>query len=770
MTKKTFSRYTLFPVSLILLTADIMLACIDVEVSPYPNSFFAPEITHNNKCYEFFRSYYPLYQADYKSDYTTDFNSMNLNEWDGYFKKAVAEKDLNYLIYTARLGEIDTLIFTIKKPAYPITSNLKANSIMKVADTRSALDFLYYIGFAKRCEKYATYVPDWYEDEAKKKAADPRNDKETLTKLEKGGIKQIGNANSDFVRQRYAFQVLRLYFMGGSYDTCIQFYANQKALIELSNNSIKYRAMGYLAGACNKKGDIVTANYLYSVIYGQSDYLKEACHFSFKPQEEKDFAQTLAMARNTREKTVLWQMLGVSHDPFRAMKEIYALDPKSDMLDLLLTRAVNIEEEKFLNQDDLNEETPDASISVIDADTINTNLVSFIRSVADKGNTAKPYEWDLAAGYLVWAAGNNDFQKYLDKTKTEATKDNAVNSLAQDEVRLIMLLDKLKHGKAGDKNFEDGIVPELKWLSETNHDTAFRRGFAFAFVMDEMSNKYAANGNKVLAACFKHELPYNGPINSPLLGSVIALMDKNNKTPLESYALSEFHYTGFDLVEMQAVDLLYQYKFDEALAKYNDDKGAGTEYLNADPFIIHINDNHDSDAIALKNKTALTKKEFIQKMIELEKKASKNSKASAQDYFMLANGYYNMSYFGNSRILYETKATHMDAAGFDYGGFNDTTLGYMDCRKAMDCYDKAMNLSTDPEFKAKCCFMAAKCEQNYFFCHKPKDYKGDFKAGKYFADLKNFYSETQYYQEAIRECGYFADYTAIIREPQKKGH
>ncbi len=762
----TLKRSTLFPVSLVILIAVIMLACIDVEVSPYPNSFFAPEITHNKKCYEFFRSYYPLYQADYKSDYTTDFNDINIEEWTGYFKNAVAEKDLKYILYSSRLGEIDTLIFSIKKPGYPISNKLKNNSVLKIVDTRSALDFLYYAGFAKRCETYSTYVQQWWGDEEKNKANNPRNDKASMAKLEEGGIKQIGNASSDFVRQRYAFQVLRLYFMGRDYDKCTEFYTSQKTILEATDNSIKYRSMGYLAGATNKKGDLVTANYLYSVIYGQSDYMKEACYFSFKPQEEKDFAQTLAMAKNIREKTVLWQMLGFYKDPFRAMKEIYALDPKSDMLDLLLTRAVNTEEEKFLNQTDLNEETPQASVSDIDGDTINTNLVNFIRSVADKGNTAKPYEWDLATGYLDWAKGNNDFQKYLDKTKAEAGKDNAINALVQDEVRLIMLLDKLRHGKASDKNFEDGIVPELKWLAEDKHDTAFRKGFAYAYVMDNLSNKYAIAGNEVLAACFKHDLPYNGDINSTLLSSIITLMDKNYKTPLESYALTEFHYTRFDLIEMEAVDLLYHFKFDDALVKLNDDQGAGTEYLNADPFVIHINDNHDSDA-AIKNKTEYSKKEFIQKMIELEKKAAKNSKSSAEDYFMLANGYYNMSYFGNSRILYETKATHMSEAGFDYGGFSDTVSAFMSCQKAQDYYDKAMNLSTDPEFKAMCCFMCAKCEQNYFFCHKPKNYKGDFKSGKYFSELKADYTSTKYYQEIIQECGYFATYTAAKRAPQK---
>ena len=66
---------------------------------------------------------------------------------------------------------------------------------------------------------------------------------------------------------------------------------------------------------------------------------------------------------------------------------------------------------------------------------------------------------------------------------------------------------------------------------------------------------------------------------------------------------------------------------------------------------------------------------------------------------------------------------------------------------------QAANLSTDREFNAKALFMAAKAEQNR------NDNKGGPEKSKnprqYFALLTDSFSDTQYFQEIIRECGYF---------------
>ncbi|HTB06449.1 MAG TPA: hypothetical protein VK806_05800 [Bacteroidia bacterium] len=757
MTKKTSWRSSILPISIALAVAGIILACADVEMENYPTSFFAPEITHNTKYAEFYRSFYPLYVSGYKEGYITDFQNTNLDEWNGYFKNAVQQKDLFYILYKARLGEVDTLIFSIKKPGFPISNKLQSNSVLKVADTHSSLDFLYYAGFAKRCEKYTTYTPGWYDDN--KAANDPRKDKAGMAKLADGGIRQIANASSDFVKQRYAFQVLRLYYMSADYDKCIQFYNDQKAVLEATGNTIKYRAMGYLAGAYFKSKQYANANYLYSLVYDQCDSMKVSAYFSFHPQEQKDFEQTLALAKSPREKAVLWQMLGIYQDPFRALKEVYEIDPKSDLLDLLLARTVNVVEEEFLpgNPFERSSASPD-SVAYIKSAAINPDIPTFLKMVADKKNTAKPYEWNLAAGYLSWAVGDNNYQKYLDKAKSQAKDDK----LVQEQIRLIELVAAIKQGKAGDKKFEEAVVPELKWLTAERHDTNFRKQDAYIWVMGALTVKYAANGDYIRPSLFSHYLDGNKVQNDALLKGVEAFMDKKDKTPFDEFALSEFQYNRADIVEMQAVKLLYNYDFKGALAKMNEDPNAGKEACYGDPFKININDCHDCDA-ADKKKTAYTKLSFIQQVINLEAKAQGNPKDVAEVYFLLANAYYNMNYFGNNRVLYDTKATYMGDAGFDYREYSSTLKpgqvpNYMSCAKAESYYVKAMNASTDPEFKAKCCFMAAKCEQNAFFCNKPPGYKGDFKSGKYFLMLKMGFSSTQYYKEIINECGYFKTY------------
>ena len=373
MKKKIWRKSTLFPISVII-AAFIALACwFPDEEHDYPSSFFPPEITQNDKYSDFFLSPHVLYGSkDVKQDNIKDFNNINITEWDSYFNHHVDTADLRGLLYSGPLSEIDELILAIKKPGN--STEKSNNSILKLKDTRSALDFLYYLGFAKRCEEYSTYVPEEWWDDSKTDTNAPRNNtfaKAQMAVLVAGGLKQITNTKSDFVKQRYAFQILRLYFMSGDYSKCIQFYINQKNVLESANNSIKYRAMGYLAGAYHKQKEYGEANYLYSLIYDQYDSMRFTAYLSFHPQEEADWNQTLAMAQSPREKEILWQMLGIYQDPERGLEEIYALDPKSDLLDLLLARAVNVEEQDFLYQEGDDEERDmSMKLSEIKSDSI----------------------------------------------------------------------------------------------------------------------------------------------------------------------------------------------------------------------------------------------------------------------------------------------------------------------------------------------------------------------------------------------------------------
>ena len=82
-----------------------------------------------------------------------------------------------------------------------------------------------------------------------------------------------------------------------------------------------------------------------------------------------------------------------------------------------------------------------------------------------------------------------------------------------------------------------------------------------------------------------------------------------------------------------------------------------------------------------------------------------------------------------------------------------------DCNEAKKYYLMAMEFSTNKEFKAKCVWMAAKCEHNNWLEQNYNGKKsGDFIGGTYFKIMKEKFSDTKYYKEVIGECGYFCAY------------
>ena len=85
-------------------------------------------------------------------------------------------------------------------------------------------------------------------------------------------------------------------------------------------------------------------------------------------------------------------------------------------------------------------------------------------------------------------------------------------------------------------------------------------------------------------------------------------------------------------------------------------------------------------------------------------------------------------------------------------------------------YQKALAFAKTSEQKAKCHYMIAKCERNEYYNNyyiqgnvKMSPWPSseiNFIAWEGFKTLKSKYSKTQYYQEVIKECGYFKTYVS----------
>jgi len=192
------------------------------------------------------------------------------------------------------------------------------------------------------------------------------------------------------------------------------------------------------------------------------------------------------------------------------------------------------------------------------------------------------------------------------------------------------------------------------------------------------------------------------------------------------------------LQELRGISLLYAGDFSNALAEFN--RAAIKVPLAADPFTIHIRDCHDCDDAV--PHTTYTKASFTERMQQLSRAAQGQGDAAAAASFELGNGFYNMSYWGNGRRLYHVERANLEGS-----------RATLNMEFAERYYVRAFDLTANRELKAKALFMAAKTEQNRYYVTR-KD-ESDPQPHSYFRRLRASFSDVQYYQEIIRECGNF---------------
>lgn len=748
MKQKTINRSLIAFISIFILTATVkvIIACGGGDYYyEWKSSFFAPENAKTNikqKTNPLNYSFYQYYKHSAKNNNINDYTKINSSEWYNFFNKQVSETDLTEIIYKLKISEIDHLIFKIKDNKYKIPSKLSTNSILKYKNTKTAISFLFYIGYAKRCEPYANFYKDYYWE----KKDDPREDTKAIEKQIIGGKKLLSYCKDSFIKERYVFQITRLYYMKKEYSNAISFYdENENILSDIS--SMKYRALGYKAGAYYKQNNYAKANYLYSTIYDRNKQRKLSALRSFKPVNEKDWRECLSYAKNKREKCILWQMLGIYADPFRAMKQIYQINPNSKTLNLLLTRSINIFEDNNLQS--INYYSKKA-ISKLNSNAGKNDIeyIKFVQEVAKNNNTNNKLLWNMSASYLSFFSGeNNMVQKYLRKAKHQSLG----NKLASDQIKIFETLLLLETNKDITKDFEDKLSILLNNILFSKQHSDIRIDYTKKWLSRTISNIYKVNNMPI-----KAHIANNHSIKNSFLSSnknckeVIKFLNKENKTKIERTLSRNYKFSVKYIYKHLAINYILEGQWEKSLTYYKKATKYGNNTLNAKPFDIKIKDCYNCNNEAT-NYTAIS---MLKEIIRLENESKIDKSKAAQNYFSIANACYNNSFFGANRNIYSTNIEYRSLTNIFYEDISDKS--YASSALALKYYLKARENSTCLEFKAKCTFMAAKCELNSYFIKTQGGKRGeDFIAGKYFKTLKNTYINTNYYKEIIKECSYF---------------
>ena len=722
------------------------------DIGDYETSLFAPEIANTPVLQPFFKSYSQFYRGndinnDEKSYYgknsTPNFREQNSKDWAGFFENKLDTSAINQMLYRSNIGEVDKLIFHIKERDSVLNPELKDSKILTFENKEKSLEFLYYLGFALRAETFTNRPNiDW-----DYKAVSFKGN-EFLAKLIKGGQRQAINSKSMFVKERYHFQNIRLHYFNEDYKACELYFEINKNDFQ-KNGLIYYRSLGYVAAGFYKQKNYAKANYYYARLFENVPMMKKMAMWSFHPQQEADWQKSLALAQNANEKATLWFMMGYNQDNLRAMQQIVKLVPNSPYLDALLTRAINTNEYDVL-QDIYKNPTAAFKSSKTDA-----KLLAFVTTQTGQNKTI----WNLGAGYLNLLKGDlNKAEGYFKKVESK-------DSLVTESLKLYRSIAHVQsYEKLGSKD-ENDLLEDMNRIQKSNKYRTLRTESARIWLHKRMATLYKKQGELIKAECWtNHSTPYFYE-NIANLESVEAFLSKSNKSKYEQLLQSMYDYNKQNILEAQVVIWTYKGNIGKASEILKKERLSGQSFLG-DPFVIHINDCHDCDhaAFTKSKKEAITDSLFLAKLLNYQETAATttNPETKADAYFNMANGFYNITYFGNGRSFYETPLLSRDyLSSFEYKNYyNGENLksNVFDCGVAASYYQKALEATKDPERKAKFAFMLAKCEQNQFFLRKPKNYKGSFKAGTQFASLKTNYAKTKYYQEILKECGYFRTY------------
>lgn len=716
------------------------------------NSNFTPEVFVEKSYSPLFLSPDVFYTRDYygfDTGHNGRFNDEIISDWSNYLDKKIDLETLKFFITVdssaTELAGISKFISTKK----PTDFSKKWESKIDYKD-KKVKNFIEFLDAAKKLEDASTNENYWdYDSNANQKTVDGK----LISLFEK----KYNLEKDSFLKNRYWFQTIKALFYQGDYEKTVAFF--NKTQNDVPKNTLYYRALSYLAGINYKNKNYALSNYQYSLVFDKCPTMRVVTAYCFHPQEETDWNQSLAMAKTNEEKAALWALQGYYNDEVRAIEKIYGLKPESEHLDYLLTRLVNIQEGKIDNsfENKTIEEKKKAN-----KEALNATAIVLVDKIAKAGKTSKPYLWNCAAGYLQTLTLNySQAESYFDKAEKQLPK----NNLAINQLRLLRFINNVSKTDKINAKSEALLVPDLKWIyQELKYDTAgeLRYNNASSWSKRYLSALYKSQKNTVMAELFDRNNDFYD--NQANLETMKAFMSKENKSEIEKIASNVYNVKLTEIYEYEAVKATFQNKIQEAIAFMQKTDSIQHSQFLGNPFNGNIKDCHDCDHAAYQ-KRKYSEIEFLTVLKEMQDKIAKQEDVYTNA-MLTANAFYNITHFGNARSFHEGNIMGYGSSPYDFRDSSKKMVS--DCSLAKLYYEKALTAAKTDEQKAKCQYMLAKCERNDYYNKKyyttytnwyeQEESEVNFLAWNGFKNLKKSYFNTKYYQEVIRECGYFDTY------------
>ncbi|MBB1149391.1 MULTISPECIES: hypothetical protein [unclassified Myroides] len=763
MIKKSLKKWCVVgSMSLILGSGVYTYGCADGWWSYSSISNFTPE-AFADESYKplFFAPYDRFYNGGYM-DNATMFDEDIVQEWATYLQGKIDQDQIKDFVLStsSHATEIDQLYANLNKKQ-------SKGWDLKDDKVKNFVTFLYH---AKAIDAHSNDSYSYWDYESYVANLMHEGQADKVEKV----YKNLKSKDA-FYTNRMWFQVMKAKFYSTNRASVITFFEQTAA--KQPKNTLYYRGLSYVAGAYYQDGDYERSNALYAEVFNGSPALRQVALYNYKPMETtrvKALAQTIP----TKEvQAALWAMQGYYSHAIEALKEVVAVDSKSPHANFLLTRWVNEQEAAILAY---REETFQSSKDYFKSlkNKIDQPGLEWVKQTTKEGHVDNLALWQMASGYLAIFQGQ--YQE-ADLAFAQAKKDAKGNELINNQLRLFGLINQVSQIKKIDAQAEQVILADMQWIyndiiPNATWEDPFRYDYALHWIRQYLATIYQEQGNSVMSEIVFSNLDFYSKVDNTVKMEKFLL--SKNKTSLEQLMVDKYEYNLSDIYERRAINLFYQDIIDEAIvemkkaepvrtvSKYSGDtyeKSYKNTVLLGNPFNGKIQDCNDCDHAA-KQSIQYTKLDFLVKVKEMQDKIA-NGDDRFNNALLVGNAFYNATYYGNARVFYYNALVN------EYGNsISPAERKYLlNMSQAKKYYGIAKKAATTKEQKAKIAYLEAKIERNEFYAnqyHNRDYYWGAgwddpmFKKWKGFQELATQYSDTKYYQEVIKECGYFRTYLA----------
>ena len=690
----------------------------------------------------------------------------NLAEWEERFCGQVEKKDLQFLIYKAAIEDLELLKTSARSKNLPVPYRLRGNTFAEHLRKQKCLETIDYLIYAKRCEPHVVGQDGWGAKE---------RDFSTMRFLVGVGRKQFRKTQSAYIRLRYAYQIIRLAHYAKDYEETLNLYDDLMPKIDkvagrTEDSILPFWILGHKAGALRALGKNVEASYLYALIFRHCPSRRVSAFRSFYIKTDSEWKQCLLLCQDDEERATLYALRAnaAKSKAVEEMEKIYELNPTDENLEILLVKEIKKMEKNLLGlgfnpQKNENKRYFDLPEKYAGDHVI--RLQKFARKCRKEKKVSRPQLWRLAEGYLEFLAGD-----FYAAGKSFETVQNEINDpLLKEQLAAFELALKITALEKVDGEVEKDVYNILK------KNPLYRKYEDFPKLLkDKMAALYKAAGHPGKAFICQHSLKDLKPNpQEDILNDLLTVAQDEKQTQFERLLTGNAKGEKItnDLWDIKASLLMSENYPEAALEAFKGiPRTQWDDFGVFNPFRETLNDcincRYARDTSELYNKG-----ELLEELLDLEMKARGGLDKGAPYYYRMGLAFYNMSYFGyawNVADYYRSGSSWSYLSKNKDGIFANGTFPFgnrenIDVSKAFYFFEKTRTLATDPELAAKATFMVAKCEQKMYFisddyqpeecCNNiprlPEQYLTAFNR------LKDNYSDTQFYQKAIRECKYF---------------